>query len=376
MSGVDAVLALLDRQRQEGLHPGAQLYVSLGGEVVCDAAVGEASAGVPLRPDHVTMWYSSTKPLTAVAILQLVERGELGLDDRVGRYVAGWASGKEACTLRHVLTHMGGFARAETFDDDVSWDEAIARIAAHPAEYEPGTRASYHPTSGWKVLGEIVRVVDGRPIEAYLDEEVMAPAGMADSWLGIPLSDQERLGERLAPVHWTGHVVPVVEDGELSMRPYHVEEVHDRPWHRAKVEPGGAGRGPAADLGRFYESLLLDAGARLFRRPETVSLLTACHRVGIPDATFLAAVLPYGLGVQVAGGISGRVGYRAFGHGGMASSRGLCDPVEGLVMVLVCNGLPGPVANERRMNEVTEAVYTAVCPNPRGPRVAPAYLSA
>ncbi|MBW3643978.1 MAG: beta-lactamase family protein [Actinobacteria bacterium] len=371
MAGIDALLALLDQQRDEGLHPGAQLYVSLGGEVVCDVAVGEASAGVPLRPDHITMWYSSTKPLTAVAVLQLVERGELRLDDPVGRYVAGWGSGKEACTVRHVLTHMGGFARAETFDEDISWEAAIARIAAHPAEYQPGTRASYHPTSGWKVLGEIVRVVDGRPVEAYLHDEVMRPAGMADSWLGIPLADQERLAERLAPVHWTGHVVPVVEDGELSMRPYHVEEVHDRPWHRAKVEPGGAGRGPAADLGRFYEALLLDDASRLFRRPETVSLLTACHRVGIPDTTFLTAVLPYGLGVQVAGGMSGRVGYRAFGHGGMASSRGLCDPVEGLVMVLVCNGLPGPVANERRMTEVTEAVYAAVCPRPRGPRIAP-----
>ncbi|HEV2767145.1 MAG TPA: serine hydrolase domain-containing protein [Acidimicrobiales bacterium] len=371
MTDIDTVLALLDQQREEGLHPGAQLYVSLGGEVVCDVAVGEARAGVPLRPDHITMWYSSTKPLTAVAILQLVERGDLRLDDPVGRYVAGWGSGKEACTVRHVLTHMGGFARAETFDEDLSWEAAIARIAAHPAEYEPGTRASYHPTSGWKVLGEIVRVVDSRPVEAYLDDEVMRPAGMVDSWLGIPLADQERLAERLAPVHWTGHVVPVVEDGELSMRPYHVEEVHDRPWHRAKVEPGGAGRGPAADLGRFYEALLLDDARRLFRRPETVSLLTACHRVGIPDTTFLTAVLPYGLGVQVAGGISGRVGYRAFGHGGMASSRGLCDPVEGLVMVLVCNGLPGPVANDRRMTEVTDAVYAAVCPRPRSPRIAP-----
>jgi CubicO group peptidase (beta-lactamase class C family) len=372
VADIDGVLALLERQRDQGLHPGAQLYVSLRGEVVCHAAVGEARAGVPLRPDHITMWYSSTKPLTAVALLQLVERGHLGLDDRVGRYVSGWGAGKERCTLRHVLTHMGGFARAETFDDDISWDEAMARIAAHPAEYEPGTRAGYHPSSGWKVLGEVVRVVDGRPIEVYLADEVMRPAGMADTWLGIPLADQERLGDRLAPVHWTGHVVPVVEDGELSMRPYHVEEVHDRPWHRAKVEPGGAGRGPAADLGRFYEALVLDGGARLFRRPETVSLLGACHRVGIADTTFLAAVLPYGLGVQVAGGISGRVGYRAFGHGGMASSRGLCDPVEELVMVLVCNGLPGPVENERRMTEVTEAVYAAVCPRPRGPRVAPA----
>ena len=371
MVDIDDAVALVERQRSEGLHLGAQLYVSVGGKVVCDVAVGEAAAGVPLTPDHVMMWYSSVKPLTAVAVAQLIERGELGLDDLVGRYVSGWRAGKERCSVRHVLTHMGGFPRAETFDDDISWEDAIGRIAAHPAEYEPGTWASYHPTSGWKVLGEIIRVVDGRPIDAYLRDEVMAPAGMVDTWLGISLADQGRLADRLVRVHWKGLAVPVVEDGALTMRPYHCEAIHDQPWHRAKVEPGGGGRGPAADLGRFYEALLLDGGARLFRRPETVSLLAAAHRTGVRDRTFLSTP-PWGLGVQIAGGLSGTIGYRAFGHGGMASSRGLCDPVEGLVMAFVCNGLAGAIDNDRRMTEITNAVYAAACPDPGGPRVAPA----
>ncbi len=370
MAGLDDVVALVERQWAEGLHPGAQLYVSLQGEVLCDVAVGEARAGQALRPDHLMLWYSSVKPLTAVAVVQLVERGHLALDDEIGRYVGGWGGGKERATVRHVLTHMGGFARAETFDDDLSWDEAVARIAAHPADHPPGTWANYHPTSGWKILGEVIRVVDGRPVETYLREEVMAPAGMADSWLGVPLADQERLGERLAPVHWNGHVVPVLEDGGVVMRPYHIEDIHDQPWHRAKVEPGGGGRGPASDLGRFYEALLLDGAGRLFRRPHSLDLLAACHRRGVLDRIFLSSA-PWGLGVQIAGSMSGTIGYRAFGHSGMASSRGLCDPVEGLVMAFVCNGLCGPIENERRMTEVTNAVYAAVCPEPRGPRVAP-----
>lgn len=371
VAGIDDVVALIERQRAEGLHAGAQLYVSLWGEVVCDVAVGEARAGRALRSDDLMLWYSSTKPLTAVAVAQLLERGALALDDEVGRYVAGWGGGKERCTVRHVLTHMGGFAQAETFDDDVSWDEAVARIAAHRAAYPPGTWASYHATSGWKILGEIVRVVDGRPIDTYLREEVMAPAGMASSWLGVPLADQDRLGERLVPLHWTGHVMPVMADGAISMQPYHIEDIHDQPWHRAKVEPGAGGRGPASDLGRFYEALLVDHAERLFRRPLTLDLLTACHRSGVLDRIFLSSP-PWGLGVQIAGSMSGTIGYRAFGHSGMASSRGLCDPVEGLVMVFVCNGLTGPIENRNRMTDVTNAVYAAVCPQPKGPRVAPA----
>ena len=168
LGDIDAVIALLERQRADGLHPGAQLYVSLGGEVVCDVAIGEARPGRALRTDDIMLWYSSTKPLTAVAVAQLLERGQLALDDEVGRYVAGWGNGKQRGTIRHVLTHMGGFAQAETFDADISWDEAVARIAACPASYPPGTWAGYHPTSGWKILGEIVRVVDGRPIDTYL----------------------------------------------------------------------------------------------------------------------------------------------------------------------------------------------------------------
>lgn len=370
MSVTAPVIELLERQRDEGLHPGAQLYVSRWGDVVCDVAIGEASPGVPLRTDHLLLWYSSTKPLTAVAILQLVERGVLGLDDPIATFVEGWGAGKEHCTVRHVLTHMGGFSRADyrLFDRDITYAEVIEAIAAHPAEYAPGTKAGYHPSSGWKVLGAVVEAVDGRPIDRYLAEAVMEPAGMGDSWLGVPLVEQDRLGDRLAPVHWTGHVLPVVEDGALSMRPYRIDQIHNQPWHRAKVEPGGGGRGPASDLGRFYEALLLDDAGRLFDRPETVSLMTACHRAGIRDRTFFTKV-PWGLGVQVAGGISGTIGHRAFGHGGMASSRAICDPVEGLVMALVCNGLAGPLDNERRMTSVTNAVYDAVCPEPAGARV-------
>ncbi|CAN5199650.1 lipase LipE [soil metagenome] len=371
MTTIDDVVALVERQHEEGLHPGAQLYVSLGGQVVCDVAVGDARPGQALRRDHLMLWYSSTKPLTAVAVAQLLERGDLALDDPIGRYISGWGAGKERCTVRHVLTHMGGFASAETFDADLTWSEAVARIAAHPATYEPGAWASYHATSGWKILGEVVRVVDGRPIDVYLADEVLAPAGMADTWLGIPLPDQERLDERLAPVHWTGHVMPLMQDGALSMAPYHIEDIHNQPWHRAKVEPGAGGRGPARDLGRFYESLLLDHAVRLFRRPETVDLLTACHRSGVVDRIFLSSP-PWGLGVQIAGSMSGSIGYRAFGHSGMASSRGLCDPVEGLVMAFICNGLANPIDNERRMTEITNAVYAATCPDSKNPRVSPA----
>jgi CubicO group peptidase (beta-lactamase class C family) len=353
-----ALTAVLERQRSDGLHDGAQIYVSLAGRTLVDTVVGESAPGRPLRTDDVMLWYSSGKPLTAVAVLQLWERGQLSLDDRLTRFLPGWGNGKERATVRHVLTHTGGFPMYGDagFDGDIPAEEALARVIAAPASWDPGTKAGYHPVSGWKALGAVVEAVDGRPIARYLADEVLAPLGCTESSLGVTVVRQRALGDRLVPVAWKGHMFPHVDpDGGLRMIPYRVDEIHNQPWHVAKVEPGASMRGPAKELGRFYESLL-GHGPKLLE-PRTVELLGAVHRIGLKDALF-GYEAPWGLGVAVA--MTGGAGRRAFGHGGMASSRGMCDPDVGLVMVLVCNGLPNPLAAEARLAEVTDTLYTAL----------------
>ena len=352
------VVDLLERQRADGWHDGAQCYVSRHGEVLLDASVGESRPGRALEPDDLMLLYSSGKPLTVVAVLQLWERGKLGLDDRVGDYVDGWGAGKERCTIRHVLTHTGGFpnADAKLFDHDVPYDEVVAAIAASPALWEPGTDAAYHPSSGWKILGAIVERVDGRPIDRYLRDEVFTMVGVENMRLGIPRDEQAGLGERITPVYWRGHVMPVVDDeGGLQMVPYKVDEVHNEPGFVAKVEPGGGTRAPARELGRFCESLL-GLGPPLLE-PRTIEVMSAVHRYGIKDRLFRRNI-PWGLGIQVA--FTGGTGRRAFGHGGMASSRALADPEFGLVMVMVSNALPEFLPAEQRLFQVTDAVYSAL----------------
>jgi CubicO group peptidase (beta-lactamase class C family) len=293
-----------------------------------------------------------------VAILQLWEQGKLGLDDRVAEYIDEWGAGKERCTIRHVLTHTGGFpnADAKLFDADMPYDEVVAHIAASPARWEPGTEAAYHPSSGWKILGAIVERVDGRSIDRYLREEVFGPIGLENMRLGIPRDEQAALGERIAPVYWRGHVLPIVDaDGSLQMVPYKVDQFHNEPHFVAKVEPGGGTRGPARELGRFYESLL-GVGPPVLD-PRTIEVMRSVHRFGIKDRLFRQNI-PWGLGVQVV--FTGGTGRRAFGHGGMASSRALADPEFGLVMAVVSNGLAGFVEAEQRLFEVTDAVYSAL----------------
>jgi CubicO group peptidase (beta-lactamase class C family) len=352
------VIELLDRRRADGWHDGAQCYVSRHGVVLLDVAVGESRPGRAMERDDLMLLYSAGKPLTVVAVLQLWEQGRLGLDDPVREYVDGWGNGKERCTIRHVLTHTGGFpnADAKLFDREIPYDEVVAHIAASPARWEPGTDAAYHPSSGWKILGAIVERVDGRPIDRYLAEEVFARLGVENMRLGIRRDEQDALGERIAPVHWRGHALPVVDpDGGLQMVPYKVDQFHNEPHFVAKVEPGGGMRGPARELGRFYESLL-GFGAPVLD-PRTVEVMSSVHRYGIKDRLFRQNI-PWGLGVQVA--FTGGTGRRAFGHGGMASSRALADPEFGLVMAVVTNGLAGFVDAEQRLFEITDAVYSAL----------------
>jgi CubicO group peptidase (beta-lactamase class C family) len=354
---LSGVIEVLERQRVDGWHEGAQCYVSLRSEVLLDTTVGESRPGRALEPDDLMLLYSSGKPLTVVAVLQLWEQGKLGLDDLVADFIDGWGNGKERCTLRHVLTHMGGFpnADAKLFDHDVPYDEVVAHIAGSPARWEPGTAAAYHPSSGWKILGAVVERVDGRAIDRYLRDEVFAPLGLEGMRLGIPLDEQAAFGERITPVYWRGHVMPVVDDGGLRMVPYKVDEHHNEPYFVAKVEPGGGMRASARELGRFYESLLGFGPPVL--EPSTVELMSAVHRHGMKDGLFRRKI-PWGLGMQVA--FTGGTGRRAFGHGGMASSRGLADPEIGLVMVIVSNGLPSFLPAEQRLFEVTDAVYSAL----------------
>ncbi len=355
-----SILELLDEQRSAGLHDGAQLYISHRGNVLVDAAIGERIPSEPLRTDDLMLWYSSSKPVTSVAILQLWERGRLGLDDPIAAFIDGWAGGKERCTVRHVLTHTGGFTMhdCEPFDDDLTYAEVIARIARHPAEHPPATQAAYHATTGWKVLGAIVEAVDGRRVDRYVSEEIFEPLGMRSCRMGIPLEEQAELADRIAPVVWKGHAVPRLADGGLQMVEYRVDAVHNEPWHIAKVEPAAGVRGPARELGRFYESLVGFGTPVLEQR--TVEVMIAAHRVGMPDRTYLGATHPWGLGVEVGSKIPGPAGRRAFGHGGMASSRGLADPDCGLVLAVITNGLPDPLAHEGRMKAIVDATYLAL----------------
>lgn len=344
-----------------GLHLGAQIYVSRDGEVRADGAVGEDSPGTPLTPDHLMLWLSATKPVTAVAMGRIWERGEIGLDDPVASVIPELAQGgKEGVTLRHVLTHTSGFRMVRVGWPQKSWEEILEEICRRRLEprWIPGHKAGYHLASSWFVLGEMIRRLTGRPFARVLREEIFEPLGMDDCWIGMPA---QRYDEYL-------------DDGRIA-RWWKTEDLENpglHPWHEEPYvthsSPGGNGRGPMRELGRFYEALLdggvLD-GRRILSTP-AVEAMTTPNRVGLHDHTF-NHVLDWGLGFicnsnrygpnTVPYGYGPHASRRAFGHSGYRSVVAFADPEPRLAVALAFNGTPTNEAHEERIRTVLTALY-------------------
>jgi CubicO group peptidase (beta-lactamase class C family) len=339
-------IAAIQRGIDEGAQVGAQLAVSWDGTTF-GAFMGIAGPGVAMTPSTLLSWFSATKPITAVAVLQLWERGALELDDRVALHIPEFgANGKDAVTVRHVLTHTGGFPNAP---------DSLEAVYAAPLEpgWIPGQRAAYHPRSGFLVLGELVQRLDGRPFDAYVNEEIFEPLDMADAWMSLPPARFRAYGDRM------GVMYSMANPKDPQPAPWAAE-----PTSYVRVHAGGSALGPATDLLKFYECLLR-GGAPVLSK-QAVEAMTARHRTSMRDETF-NSVIDWGLGVMVNSwhyrqrptpyGYGDHAGRRAFGHGGAESSLSFADPDNGLAVALVFNGMPGEARNHRRTQRVVNALY-------------------
>jgi CubicO group peptidase (beta-lactamase class C family) len=357
---IDRTAAALQHGITHGMHVGAQLFVArAGGQVIADVAVGDARPGVPMRPDTLMIWMSSTKAVVAVAAAQLWERGLLELDEPVARHIPEFGTrGKEAVTVRHVLTHTAGFRGLAGEWERQPWDAVVAAVCDARLEpgWEPGRKAGYHVATSWYVLGELVRRLDGRPFDRYVREAIFGPLGMTESWVGMPPDRYRAYGDRIGLMHDTAGASPTADlfwDTEAGA---------------ALCRPAGNGRGPARELGRFYVALLNRGtwgGARV-QAAQAVEAITAPHRVGLYDHTF-RHTMDWGLGFMVNSnrygpgsapyGFGPHAADRAFGHSGHQSSTAFADPEHGLAVALVLNGMPGEARHHARMREILSALY-------------------
>lgn len=354
--------AALEDGQEAGLHLGAQLAVALRGERLDVLCTGLADAGRPMAEDVLLPWFSCTKVLTALAVLQQWERGAFGLDDPIAAHIPEFAAGgKGTVTIAHALTHTGGFrgpADAVPSGAPVDWAAMVAEICAAPLEpgWVPGERAAYHPRSGFQILAEVVQRVTDVPFADYVTEELIEPLGMVDGWVAMPADRQAAYGERMGAVFDTSGASPARRDDLAA------------PGAFAAPDGASGGVGPARDLVRVGELLLSDGeaeGGRLLQ-PETVAAMTARRREGMRDETF-GAVIDWGLGIMVNSwhyerrpapyGYGDHASRDTVGHGGVQSSVVFADRDNALAVALICNGMPGEPKHHRRTQPVLTALY-------------------
>ncbi|MEZ6049550.1 MAG: serine hydrolase domain-containing protein [Planctomycetaceae bacterium] len=358
-NALPSTMRTINETAGQNLHRGFQLYVSHKGEVIADAGFGEARPGVPMTSDMITLWLSAGKPITAVAILQLWESGRLGLDDPVQQHIPEFAGSERAgITIRHLLNHTVGLKQIAHGWPHVDWETVIERICAAPLieMWPPGQRAGYQPSMTWFLLGEIIQRITGRSFCDYVRQQIFIPCGMVDSWNGMPLQQFQEYGDRISIMYQR-------EGKELKTLDWHEAERCTSP------SPGSNCRGPARELGFFYEMLLNGGVSRddvRILKSSTIELMTRRSRENLFDET-LQFMVDFGLGViinsnrygadKVPYGYGPYAGEKAFGHGGSQSSIGFADPENDLVVVAIANGMAGEPKHQRRAKAINTAIY-------------------
>lgn len=194
----DALAANLD----SGDDVGASICIDVDGERVVDIWGGEAEPGKPWAEDTIVNVWSTTKTVTNLAALVLVDRGKLDPFATVATYWPEFAAnGKESVEVRHLLSHtsgVSGWAAPFTLEDLYDWDRATSRLAAQEPWWEPGTASGYHAVNQGHLVGEVIRRVDGRGLKEFVRDEIAGPLG-ADFQIGCVRADYDRVAPVIPP---------------------------------------------------------------------------------------------------------------------------------------------------------------------------------
>ncbi|HJX27112.1 MAG TPA: serine hydrolase domain-containing protein [Thermoanaerobaculia bacterium] len=344
---VEEVDRLLDGYRERGAFPGGVLAVGDRGGLAHLHPFGRFTYeedAPPVTADTLYDLASLTKVVaTTTMAMILVDEGKLDLDQPVQELLPGFhGPGKEAVTVRHLLTHSSGLpALAPLYQEIRGRPAFVGRIQAMDLVHPAGSRSTYSDL-GMILLGEILERAAGQPLEAFVRARVLDPLEMRDTRF-LPPAD---LRPRIAPTEidpWRGRLVH--------------GEVHDEnAFAMGGVAPHAGLFGTAGDLARFARMLLnggtLD-GRRIVSR-ETVDLFT--RRAGIPDSD-----RALGWDTKSAEGSSAGtlLSPRSFGHTGFTGTSLWMDPERGLFVILLTNRVH-PTRENNLIREVRPAVADAV----------------
>ncbi len=367
---LDRIDAVIGAEIDAGKIAGAVAIIARNGNVAYHKSFGSADldSRTPMQNDSIFRIASMTKAVTSVGVMILYERGHFLLNDPVSRFIPEFADPRVAVsfdddgnvtetrpasreiTIADLLSHSSGisyrflsstlqrsYERAEVIDGwtttDLTLEEGMRRLATQPLLFDPGSEFAYGLSTD--VLGYLIEVVSGMPLDEFFEKEIFAPIGMSDSYFYLPDGKADRLVTLYAEVEGKLRVSDGTEaEIKLDNPRYPVEG--------AKTYfSGGAGLSSTAyDYFRFLQMLAnggeLD-GRRVLSR-KSVELLHA-PRLDLPSANGAS----FALGFLVIDdlGVYGELGSEgAYSWGGAFNTTYWIDPEEKLVGVLMTQVRP------------------------------------
>jgi len=344
----DGAYRLLEQAVAEGKVPGVAALVMRRGKLVREAAYGvcDVENKRPFRTDTVCWLASITKPMTVAAAMRLVEDGKLSLDDPIEKYLPEFKNQTTSdgrhypITIRQLMSHTSGIGQRPPLRPSLFFEtewlgrrlaEVPPAIAAMPLEFKPGERVQYSNAAPY-VLGRIVEIAAGRPLDQYMREKTFEPLFMSDTFFAIPPSHAERMA-----------VVYRMVDGrrETFFR-------FDPKWKMTMTMPDGGVFSTPRDVAKFVNAFLDEnsvPGRVTINGRE--SFLTSDSRRQM--RTVQAA--GWGLGWELkADGL--------FSHDGSSGTSAWADPATGTVGVVFCQ-IQDKKVTDALQAEFREAVRTA-----------------
>lgn len=296
-----------------------------------------------MRPDALFWIASQTKPITAAALMMLVDEGKLGIEDPVEKYLPEfkelWLAAEQdadhvllkrpgwAITIREILSHTSGMRFSSPMEqptfDLLRLRDAVLGYAMTPLLSEPGTKYTYS-NMGINTAGRIIEVVSRMAYEEFLDQRLFVPLGMVDTTFWPSKKQTARLAKTYKP----NATNDGLEEAPLSqLRPPYFDRTR-------QPMPGGGLFSTVSDVARFCQ-MIFNGGAWEGRRYLSQNAIDQMTR----KQTGETITEGYGLGWSTDG--------KTYGHGGALSTGMTIDSVAGLITVFHVQhaGFPGDGGN-------------------------------
>ncbi|WP_426416404.1 serine hydrolase domain-containing protein [Aestuariirhabdus sp. LZHN29] len=360
----------------EGKELGAALSVSIGGETLVDLWAGhtDKEQSTCWQQDTLVNLFSCTKGVASAAVLMLVERGLLALEQRVAHYWPEFGcNGKEDIRVEQLLCHSAGLSaiHPRVADDELfDWATMVGYIEQDSPWWEPGSRHGYAPiTFAWTV-GELFRRVAGETLGSFVQRELMQPLEQ-ELYIGLPVELDNRVARITQspgsdiPDNSVMRAIlgnPQGVTAHAFTNPLSIMNSTNKPQWRRMELCSGNGQGTARALAVFYD-LLANGGCYRGQQLLAGELIERARqeRVRGKDAV-LGCDSRFGLGflLHQEGDLAGLGVEGNFGHQGAGGALGFADPARGVGFGYVTNRMGTEVLIDPRADRLLKALYRSL----------------